>query len=110
MSPWCWVPSLLLNPRMSTDKQSGHQGKGRGTLRCCHAEMLLNSPQKTKLKLGKSLPLGVETAGSSANRSLQRSFRKGERREPSWAGGCSARQDRGASGVFMSPPPSLCLS
>nr|XP_026652674.1 regulator of G-protein signaling 14 isoform X1 [Zonotrichia albicollis] len=43
--------------------------------------------KKTKLKLGKSLPLGVETAGSSASRSLQRSFRKGERREPSWAEG-----------------------
>lgn len=94
-------------------EQSGHQGKGRGNFRCCHAEMLLNSPQKTKLKLGKSLPLGVETAGSGANRSLQRSFRKGERREPSWAGGCSAQQDRGAtppSGVVTSPPPSLCLS
>ncbi|NWZ13112.1 RGS14 protein, partial [Agelaius phoeniceus] len=43
--------------------------------------------KKTKLKLGKSLPLGVETAGSSASRNLQRSFRKGERREPSWAEG-----------------------
>uniref|UniRef100_A0A8C0APB5 Regulator of G-protein signaling 14 n=1 Tax=Buteo japonicus TaxID=224669 RepID=A0A8C0APB5_9AVES len=42
--------------------------------------------KKSKLKLGKSLPLGVETAGSSANRSPRRSFRKGERREPSWAG------------------------
>ncbi|NXT09055.1 RGS14 protein, partial [Prunella fulvescens] len=41
--------------------------------------------KKTKLKPGKSLPLGVETAGSGASRSLQRSFRKGERREPSWA-------------------------
>uniref|UniRef100_A0A8C0FNT6 Regulator of G-protein signaling 14 n=1 Tax=Bubo bubo TaxID=30461 RepID=A0A8C0FNT6_BUBBB len=28
--------------------------------------MFLRSPQKSKLKLGKSLPLGVETAGSSA--------------------------------------------
>ncbi|OXB80984.1 UNVERIFIED_CONTAM: hypothetical protein H355_006067, partial [Colinus virginianus] len=43
--------------------------------------------KKSKLKLGKSLPLGVETAGSSANRSPRRSFRKGERREPSWADG-----------------------
>ncbi|NWW45713.1 RGS14 protein, partial [Pedionomus torquatus] len=43
--------------------------------------------KKTKLKLGKSLPLGVETAGSGANRSPRRSFRKGERREPSWAEG-----------------------
>ncbi|XP_010577341.1 PREDICTED: regulator of G-protein signaling 14 [Haliaeetus leucocephalus] len=43
--------------------------------------------KKSKLKLGKSLPLGVETAGSSANRSPRRSFRKGERREPSWAEG-----------------------
>ncbi|KAI1234213.1 Regulator of G-protein signaling 14, partial [Lamprotornis superbus] len=43
--------------------------------------------KKSKLKLGKSLPLGVETAGSGANRSPHRSFRKGERREPSWAGG-----------------------
>ncbi|NWZ35206.1 RGS14 protein, partial [Brachypodius atriceps] len=43
--------------------------------------------KKSKLKLGKSLPLGVETAGSGANRSPHRSFRKGERREPSWADG-----------------------
>ncbi|XP_051487484.1 regulator of G-protein signaling 14 isoform X2 [Apus apus] len=43
--------------------------------------------KKSKLKLGKSLPLGVEMAGSGANRSPRRSFRKGERREPSWAGG-----------------------
>ncbi|KAJ7397379.1 Regulator of G-protein signaling 14 [Pitangus sulphuratus] len=41
--------------------------------------------KKSKLKLGKSLPLGVETAGSGANHSPRRSFRKGERREPSWA-------------------------
>ncbi|NXC37223.1 RGS14 protein, partial [Campylorhamphus procurvoides] len=41
--------------------------------------------KKSKLKMGKSLPLGVETAGSSANHSPRRSFRKGERREPSWA-------------------------
>ncbi|NXO74568.1 RGS14 protein, partial [Phainopepla nitens] len=52
--------------------------------------------KKSKLKMGKSLPLGVETAGSGANRSPRRSFRKGERREPSWAGGCCAEQDRGA--------------
>ncbi|NWU90890.1 RGS14 protein, partial [Upupa epops] len=43
--------------------------------------------KKSKLKLGKSLPLGVETAGSGANCSPRRSFRKGERREPSWAEG-----------------------
>ncbi|KAM7042188.1 regulator of G-protein signaling 14 isoform 1-T1 [Acridotheres tristis] len=43
--------------------------------------------KKSKLKLGKSLPLGVETAGSGANRSPHRSFRKAERREPSWAEG-----------------------
>ncbi|NWI28235.1 RGS14 protein, partial [Sula dactylatra] len=43
--------------------------------------------KKSKLKLGKSLPVGVETAGSGANRSPRRSFRKGERREPSWADG-----------------------
>uniref|UniRef100_A0A8B9UFS8 Regulator of G-protein signaling 14 n=1 Tax=Anas zonorhyncha TaxID=75864 RepID=A0A8B9UFS8_9AVES len=43
--------------------------------------------KKSKLKLGKSLPLGVETAGSGATRSPRRSFRKGERREPSWADG-----------------------
>ncbi|XP_074958580.1 regulator of G-protein signaling 14 isoform X1 [Phalacrocorax aristotelis] len=43
--------------------------------------------KKSKLKLGKSLPLGVETVGSGANRSPRRSFRKGERREPSWAEG-----------------------
>ncbi|XP_044884940.1 regulator of G-protein signaling 14 isoform X2 [Mauremys mutica] len=40
--------------------------------------------KKAKLKLGKSLPLGVEVAGSCAGRSPQRSFRRGERREPSW--------------------------
>ncbi|KAM9373237.1 regulator of G-protein signaling 14 [Phaethornis superciliosus] len=43
--------------------------------------------KKSKLKLGKSLPLGVEMAGSGANRSPRRSFRKGERWEPSWAEG-----------------------
>jgi len=59
--------------------------------------MLLCSPQKTKLKLGKSLPLGVETAGSGATRSPRRSFRKGERREPSWAGKCCSEQGRGAA-------------
>ncbi|NWI50189.1 RGS14 protein, partial [Calyptomena viridis] len=52
--------------------------------------------KKSKLKLGKSLPLGVETAGSGANHSPRRSFRKGERREPSWAGRFCAEQDRGA--------------
>ncbi|NXH13243.1 RGS14 protein, partial [Bucco capensis] len=46
--------------------------------------------KKSKLKLGKSLPLGVETAGSGANRSPRRSFRKGERREPSWAEGAES--------------------
>ncbi|CAM2117968.1 regulator of G-protein signaling 14 [Caretta caretta] len=40
--------------------------------------------KKVKLKPGKSLPLGVEVAGSCAGRSPQRSFRRGERREPSW--------------------------
>ncbi|KAG6941300.1 regulator of G-protein signaling 14 [Chelydra serpentina] len=40
--------------------------------------------KKAKLKPGKSLPLGVEVAGSCAGRSPQRSFRRGERREPSW--------------------------
>ncbi|XP_005282309.2 regulator of G-protein signaling 14 isoform X1 [Chrysemys picta bellii] len=40
--------------------------------------------KKAKLKLGKSLPLGVEVAGSSAGRSPQMSFRREERREPSW--------------------------
>ncbi|XP_035745198.1 regulator of G-protein signaling 14 [Egretta garzetta] len=52
--------------------------------------------KKSKLKLGKSLPLGVETAGSGANRSPRRSFRKGERREPSWAGRCCVKWGRGA--------------
>lgn len=78
------------SPRLRTEKWSGDRGKRRGSLGCAHAEMLLRSPQKSKLKLGKSLPLGVETAGSSANRSPRRSFRKGERREPSWAGRCCA--------------------
>ncbi|XP_034635448.1 regulator of G-protein signaling 14 [Trachemys scripta elegans] len=40
--------------------------------------------KKAKLKLGKSLPLGVEVASSSAGRSPQMSFRREERREPSW--------------------------
>ncbi|XP_030427578.1 regulator of G-protein signaling 14 isoform X4 [Gopherus evgoodei] len=40
--------------------------------------------QKAKLKLGKSLPLGVEVAGSCAGRSPHRSLRRGVRREPSW--------------------------
>uniref|UniRef100_A0A8D0GLY2 Regulator of G protein signaling 14 n=1 Tax=Sphenodon punctatus TaxID=8508 RepID=A0A8D0GLY2_SPHPU len=39
---------------------------------------------KSKLKAGKSLPLGVEAAGNVASRSPRRSFRKGERREPPW--------------------------
>ncbi|NWI15851.1 RGS14 protein, partial [Crypturellus soui] len=43
--------------------------------------------KKSKLKLGKSLPVGVEAAGSSTKGSPRRSFRKGERREPSWADG-----------------------
>ncbi|NWX93921.1 RGS14 protein, partial [Nothoprocta pentlandii] len=44
--------------------------------------------KKSKLKLGKSLPVGVEAAGSSSSKgSPRRSFRKGERREPSWAEG-----------------------
>ncbi|NXE54278.1 RGS14 protein, partial [Casuarius casuarius] len=43
--------------------------------------------KKSKLKLGKSLPVGVEAAGSSTKSSPRRSFRKGERREPSWAEG-----------------------
>ncbi|NXP38652.1 RGS14 protein, partial [Leiothrix lutea] len=62
--------------------------------------------KKSKLKLGKSLPLGVETAGSSANRSPHRSFRKGERREPSWAeggeGGRSAMLWRESQGSLNS--------
>ncbi|NXH28656.1 RGS14 protein, partial [Myiagra hebetior] len=62
--------------------------------------------KKTKLKLGKSLPLGVETAGSGANRSPHRSFRKGERREPSWAeggeGGRSAMLWRESQGSLNS--------
>ncbi|NXK45003.1 RGS14 protein, partial [Chauna torquata] len=55
--------------------------------------------KKSKLKLGKSLPLGVETVGSGANRSPRRSFRKGERREPSWAG----RSRMGQPGMSLSP-------
>ncbi|NXH95625.1 RGS14 protein, partial [Pachycephala philippinensis] len=62
--------------------------------------------KKSKLKLGKSLPLGVETAGSGANRSPHRSFRKGERREPSWAdggeGGRSAMLWRDSQGSLNS--------
>ncbi|NWH67413.1 RGS14 protein, partial [Geococcyx californianus] len=62
--------------------------------------------KKSKLKLGKSLPLGVEMAGSSANRSPRRSFRKGERREPSWAegreGGGSAMLWRESQGSLNS--------
>ncbi|XP_050818365.1 regulator of G-protein signaling 14 isoform X3 [Gopherus flavomarginatus] len=40
--------------------------------------------KKAKLKLGKSLPLGVEVAGSCAGKSPHRSLRRGEQREPSW--------------------------
>ncbi|XP_043376486.1 regulator of G-protein signaling 14 isoform X2 [Dermochelys coriacea] len=40
--------------------------------------------KKVMLKAGKSLPLGVEVAGSCVGRSPQRSFRRGERREPLW--------------------------
>ncbi|XP_074694672.1 LOW QUALITY PROTEIN: regulator of G-protein signaling 14 [Strix aluco] len=62
--------------------------------------------KKSKLKLGKSLPLGVETAGSGSNRSPRRSFRKGERREPSWAeggeGGGSAMLWRESQGSLNS--------
>ncbi|NXI75133.1 RGS14 protein, partial [Rhipidura dahli] len=62
--------------------------------------------KKSKLKLGKSLPLGVETVGSGANRSPHRSFRKGERREPSWAergeGGRSAMLWRESQGSLNS--------
>ncbi|NXO40875.1 RGS14 protein, partial [Locustella ochotensis] len=62
--------------------------------------------KKSKLKPGKSLPLGVETAGSGANRSPHRSFRKGERREPSWAeggeGGRSAMLWRESQGSLNS--------
>ncbi|NWX21566.1 RGS14 protein, partial [Aegotheles bennettii] len=62
--------------------------------------------KKSKLKLGKSLPLGVEMAGSGANRSPRRSFRKGERREPSWAeggeGGGSAMLWRESQGSLNS--------
>ncbi|NWW63832.1 RGS14 protein, partial [Ifrita kowaldi] len=62
--------------------------------------------KKSKLKLGKSLPLGVETAGSGASRSPHRSFRKGERREPSWAeggeGGRSAMLWRESQGSLNS--------
>ncbi|NWU66284.1 RGS14 protein, partial [Pterocles burchelli] len=62
--------------------------------------------KKSKLKLGKSLPLGVETVGSGANRSPRRSFRKGERREPSWAeggeGGGSAMLWRESQGSLNS--------
>ncbi|NXE29976.1 RGS14 protein, partial [Ardeotis kori] len=62
--------------------------------------------KKSKLKLGKSLPLGVETVGSGANRSPRRSFRKGERREPSWTeggeGGGSAMLWRESQGSLNS--------
>ncbi|XP_030314903.1 regulator of G-protein signaling 14 isoform X3 [Calypte anna] len=62
--------------------------------------------KKSKLKLGKSLPLGVEMAGSGANRSPRRSFRKGERWEPSWAegreGGGSAMTWRESQGSLNS--------
>ncbi|XP_058027494.1 regulator of G-protein signaling 14 isoform X2 [Ahaetulla prasina] len=40
--------------------------------------------KKTKLKAGKSLPLGVEAAGNLAGRSPRRSFRKGDRRDRPW--------------------------
>uniref|UniRef100_A0A8B9FVQ2 Regulator of G-protein signaling 14 n=1 Tax=Amazona collaria TaxID=241587 RepID=A0A8B9FVQ2_9PSIT len=56
--------------------------------------------KKSKLKLGKSLPLGVETAGSGANRSPRRSFRKAERREGE--GGGSAMLWRESQGSLNS--------
>ncbi|XP_048347888.1 regulator of G-protein signaling 14 [Sphaerodactylus townsendi] len=40
--------------------------------------------KKTKLKPGKSLPLGVEVAGNLGSRSPRRSFRKADRRECPW--------------------------
>ncbi|KFQ80946.1 Regulator of G-protein signaling 14, partial [Phaethon lepturus] len=58
--------------------------------------------KKSKLKLGKSLPLGVETVGSGANRSPRRSLSKGERREPSWAGGGSTMLWRESQGSLNS--------
>ncbi|KAH0629947.1 hypothetical protein JD844_012441 [Phrynosoma platyrhinos] len=43
--------------------------------------------KKTKLKSGKSLPLGVETVNNVPSRSPRRSFRKGDRRECPWGEG-----------------------
>ncbi|XP_077182315.1 regulator of G-protein signaling 14 isoform X2 [Paroedura picta] len=40
--------------------------------------------KKTKLKPGKSLPLGVEVAGNLGSRSPRRSFRKSDHRERPW--------------------------
>ncbi|NXW64260.1 RGS14 protein, partial [Eurystomus gularis] len=60
--------------------------------------------KKSKLKLGKSLPLGVEMTGSGANRSPRRSFRKGERREPSWAEG---REGGGSATLWRESQGSL---
>ncbi|XP_054833618.1 regulator of G-protein signaling 14 [Eublepharis macularius] len=40
--------------------------------------------KKTKLKAGKSLPLGVEAAGNLGSRSPRRSFRKADRKERPW--------------------------
>lgn len=89
--PCCSIPGWGQTSSQGMREREGETSGG------ANVEMLFNSPQKSKLKLGKSLPLGVETAGSGANHSPHRSFRKGERREPSWAGGCCAEQDRGAT-------------
>ncbi|XP_028574349.2 regulator of G-protein signaling 14 [Podarcis muralis] len=40
--------------------------------------------KKTKLKAGKSLPLGMEEGGNLGSRSPRRSFRRGDRRERHW--------------------------
>ncbi|XP_032650648.1 regulator of G-protein signaling 14 isoform X4 [Chelonoidis abingdonii] len=60
--------------------------------------------QKAKLKLGKSLPLGVEVAGSCAGRSPHRSLRRGERREPSWT---EVEDSNGSSSLWRESQGSL---
>uniref|UniRef100_A0A8C7E4V2 Regulator of G protein signaling 14 n=1 Tax=Naja naja TaxID=35670 RepID=A0A8C7E4V2_NAJNA len=53
--------------------------------------------KKTKLKAGKSLPLGVEAAGNLAGRSPRRSFRKGDRRDRPWGGESKAESSLNSS-------------
>ncbi|XP_013927170.1 PREDICTED: regulator of G-protein signaling 14 isoform X2 [Thamnophis sirtalis] len=60
------------------------QGQPLPELRSSSGSPPTEHSKKTKLKAGKSLPLGVEAAGNLAGRSPRRSFRKGDRRDRPW--------------------------